>query len=296
MQPLERISIRQNLLEVMVYIERGWQSDKPVVKTGFHSLDACISLFDDGDVSLIAARPAMGKTSLLINLMMHFDESVTVHRPRLIACGLTSRVQFTIRLLSIISNIERKRLKTAQLDSGEWHRLTRMTAEIKNKPVYSDDRIRSIDSLKQRICDIEDRHGQTPLIGIDSIDQLAMYEKSSDGSVRRALIEALKALAEEHKLAIVLTDTLRSREPEPVHGRPSIADISHIARCETLLDNILLLYREAVYRPETLQDPELFEIILAKNKTGSNDNLLMAWNGASGRFEESSYIASGHST
>ena len=287
MQTLENLTNEASLQKALAYIENNIALHRSNGKTGFAFLDNHPELLQDGDITLIASRPAMGKTALLLNLLTHFPDNATEHRPRLVATGLTCQVQCALQIMAIHARVNRSRLRRGLLVDDDWEKLPRALMQIKGKPLYIDDSIRSISNLKDRIQQIADIHGQTPIVGVDSINQLAPYHSSITAARRAELVEGLKALAEDHQLPALATDTISGEIHDQQQGmnRPRMAWIDQIESFETRLDNVLMLYREAVYHPEKSSEREKMEIIFSKNKHGRNDTELQAWYGDTGHFE-----------
>ncbi len=242
------------------------------VPTGFARLDKMTSGFQPGEMVVIAARPSMGKTALAINMAQHAAREDTV--VGVFSLEMSSE-QLFIRMLSSEAMVSGHKLRTGNLDAGEWERimqaydtLSRCRIFIDDTPGISPMEVRS----KARRLKKEEQLG---LIVLDYL-QLMRGDERVDSRQQEIseISRALKGIAKELKLPIIALSQL-SRAPDQRVGdhRPQLSDLRESGAIEQDADLVMFIFRPEVYEkdPEKVIEKELegkAELILAKQRNG----------------------------
>ena len=253
------------------------------VPTGFSDLDNLTSGFQRGDLIIVAARPSMGKTSLVLNMAQHVGTR-TDHTVGVFSLEM-SREQLFLRMLSSEAQIDGHALRTGFLRSDDWGRLTEALGVLGQAKIFIDD-TPSIGVLEMRAKSrrLAAEHGLHLLV-VDYI-QLMQGRGRFDNRTQElgAISRALKGLAKELNVPVVVVSQL-SRAPEARSDhRPQLSDLRESGALEQDADVVVLIYREDRYKPEAGND-SVAEIIVAKQRNGPTDTVRLAFIKERTRFE-----------
>lgn len=253
------------------------------LKTGFTDLDHTLHGFQKGDLIILAARPAMGKTAVALNLavntaLLNNNGSVAIFSLEMAA------EQLAMRMLSSRSRVEGDKLKTGRLTDEDWNRVNEAAGELKNSGIYIDDtpgvKVSEIFSKCRRL---QAEHGLN-LVLIDYI-QLIQGSGRNDGNRQQEVSDIsrnLKALARELKIPVIalsqLSRTVESRE----NKRPMLSDLRESGAIEQDADIVMMLYRDAYYNEAAKEAAanngnEPLEINIAKHRNGATRKIDLAF-------------------
>ena len=247
------VPIRQVVLNVLENIEKASKTKETVtgVPTGFIDLDYKTSGFQPSDFILIAARPSMGKTAFVLNVV----DYVTVRRgtPCMVFSLEMSKEQLVNRMLSMESNVDSQKLRTGTLTDSDWDAVVEGVGVIGSSKLIIDDTPGiSITELRSKCRKAKLEHG----IGIVIIDYLQLMTgsggKGSDNRQQEIseISRSLKALARELKAPVVaLSQLSRACETRTDH-RPMLSDLRESGAIEQDADVVMFLYRDDYYRSE----------------------------------------------
>jgi replicative DNA helicase len=257
------------------------------VPTGFEQLDEMTSGLQPGDLVIVAARPSMGKTSLVLNIAQH----VGVREARTV--GVFSlemaKEQLFIRMLTGEARIDAHRLRGGFLGDRDWGKLSHALGTLSEAKIFIDD-TPSIGVLEMRAkCRrLAAEHGLA-LVIIDYIQLMQGRGRFENRTLELATISrSLKALAKELKVPVVVLSQL-SRAPEARSDhRPMLSDLRESGALEQDADVVLFIYREDVYadkRDGRSGDDGIAEIIVAKQRNGPTGVVKLAFIREFTRFE-----------
>lgn len=245
------------------------------IASGFTQLDNLITGLNRSDLILLAARPAMGKTSFALNIA-----SNVAKKGRAVAVFSLemSREQLVQRVLSAEARVQSQLLRSGNLSADDWTRLAESAEILSRVPLYIDDSTGiTIAEMKARLRRVKD-------LGLVVIDYLQLM--SSGRRVENRVQEVsemtrgLKILAKDLDVPVITLSQL-SRGPE-MRGldarRPVLSDLRESGSIEQDADLVLFLYRDEYYNKDT-QDQNVAECIVAKNRHGETDTVKMAWDG-----------------
>ena len=273
------VPIRQVVLNVLENIERASKTKDTVtgVPTGFIDLDYKTSGFQPSDFILIAARPSMGKTAFVLNVVDH----VTVRRgtPCMVFSLEMSMEQLVNRMLSMESNVDSQKLRTGTLTDSDWDAVVEGVGVIGSSKLIIDDTPGiSITELRSKCRKAKLEHD----IGIVIIDYLQLMTGSGGrGSDNRQqeiseISRSLKALARELQAPVVaLSQLSRACETRTDH-RPMLSDLRESGAIEQDADVVMFLYRDDYYNKDS-EMKDMAEVIIAKQRNGPIGTVNLVW-------------------
>lgn len=248
-------------------------------RSGFTRLDELISGLNNSDLIIIAARPAMGKTSFAMNIATNVarrnDKDVVVFNLEM------SKEQLATRLLSTESLIESGCLRNGRIQTGDWVRLATSAAYLSTLPFYIDDTGSiTVQQMKAKLRRVKN-------LGLVVIDYLQLMGSTSKSDNRVTVISditrQLKLMAKELDVPVILLSQLSRGVESRTDKRPMMSDLRESGSIEQDADIILFLYRDAYYNKESTQK-NISECIVAKNRHGETGTVQMIWDGQFTRF------------
>jgi replicative DNA helicase len=285
------------------------------VATGIKQLDKATGGLHESEVSVVAARPGMGKTAWLLQVCMEATKTSDALEDDETGVAIFSlempKEQLAARMLCQDGRVEVDRPRTCRLEHADWDNLTAAAARIAVMPIWIDDtpamtmldirsKIRRIKSTMDR-RQVRDAHGKLvtrgrrlKVVGIDYFQLMRGVGKTDNRERELAQISAdLKVVAKEESVAIILLAQL-NREVEKRSKndrRPRLSDLRETGALEQDADNVIFLYREGYYdrqddegRPPR-EESGVAEIDLAKQRNGPVAIAKTAWIGKYNRFE-----------
>jgi len=251
--------------------------------TGFVDIDEMTSGLQNGELIIVAARPAMGKTSFCLNVAQHVamrvGETVGVFSLEM------SKEQLALRLLCADARIDAHRLRTGKLNEKDWARLAKAYTDLLQAKIFIDDSA-SVSPLEMRAkCRrLKAEHGLALVI----VDYLQLMSASSRTENRQqeisAISRSLKGLAKELSCPVVALSQL-SRAPEArTDRRPQLSDLRESGALEQDADIVMFIYREEEYKPSE-ENRGLAEIIIGKQRNGPTGSRKLAFIKEFTRFE-----------
>lgn len=274
----ELVPIRQVALNVLEKIEAASKNHGTItgVPTGFIDLDYRTSGFQPSDFVLIAARPSMGKTAFVLNVVEHV--AVKKGIPCMIFSLEMSKEQLVNRMLSMESNVDSQKLRTGSLTDSDWDAVVEGVGVIGNSKLIIDDTPGiSITELRSKCRKVKLEHG----LGLVVIDYLQLMSGKGKGGDNRQqeiseISRSLKALAREMDAPVVtLSQLSRACETRPDH-RPMLSDLRESGAIEQDADVVMFLYRDDYYNKDT-DMPNIAEVIIAKQRNGPIGTINLMW-------------------
>lgn len=253
------------------------QSDSaiPGLSTGMRDLDAKINGLNRSDLVLLAARPAMGKTAFALNLCLNvakkYNKTVAMFSLEM------SREQLAMRLLSIESFVDSQKMATGKLTEDEWTKLCMASAALSQTDIRVDD------NAAITVAEMNAKCRRVENLGLVIVDYLQLmngsgYGKGGDSRVNVVsdISRSLKIMAKELNVPVVCLSQL-SRGPEGrTDKRPMLSDLRESGAIEQDADEVLFLYRDEYYNPNT-EDKGVAECIVSKNRHGEVGTVKLQW-------------------
>lgn len=280
----EFVPIREIVLNSLDTIEMAAKNKGKVtgVPTGFLDLDAKLTGLHGGELLLVAARPAMGKTAFVLNIAQHvvFRENI----PTAIFSLEMSKEQLVTRLLASESMVDSQNLRTGNLQDQEWEKLMESAGIIGNSNLIIDDTPGiTISELRSKCRRFKQANG-LGLIIIDYLQLMIGGKRSESRQQEIAEISrSLKALARELEVPIIaLSQLSRAVESRPDH-KPMLSDLRESGSIEQDADVVMFIYRDEYYNPDS-EKKGIAEIIVAKQRSGSTGSVELVWLGQYTKF------------
>ena len=272
------VPIREVVLNAMDKIEAASRNKGVVtgIPTGFIDLDYRTAGMQPSDLILVAARPSMGKTALVLNIAQHvaFKQKVTVA----IFSLEMSKEQLVNRLFSLESKVDSQHIRTGNLSDSEWEKLIESAGIIGRSQLIIDDTPGiSISELRSKCRKYKLEHDLKLVI----IDYLQLMSGSSGRNDSRQqeisdISRSLKALARELSVPVIaLSQLSRAVEQRPDH-RPMLSDLRESGAIEQDADVVMFIYRDDYYNKDT-ELKGVAEIIIAKQRNGPIGTVNLAW-------------------
>lgn len=286
------VSIQPLLQRVADRVQELYDRDNPDevtgVPTGLTDLDEITSGLHASDMIIVAGRPAMGKTTLALNVAEHV--AVDCKLPVAIFSMEMPGTQLATRFISSIGRIDQQKLRTGRLTDDDWQRLTVAMGRLYEAPIFIDETpgLNPID-LRARCRRLARQCGKLGLIVIDYL-QLMTGVRDSDNRASELsdISRSVKSLAKELDVPIVALSQLnRSLEQRP-NKRPVMSDLRESGAIEQDADIIMFIYRDEVYNPDT-PDKGSAELIIGKHRNGPTGMVRLTFRGECTRFEN--YVA-----
>lgn len=275
----EFVPIRQVALNVLEKIEAASKTQGTVtgIPTGFIDLDYKTSGMQPSDFVLIAARPSMGKTAFVLNLVDHV--AVRKGLPCMIFSLEMSKEQLVNRMLAMESNVDSQKLRTGNLTDSDWDAIVEGIGVIGNSKLVIDDTPGiSITELRSKCRKMKLEQGLSMII-IDYLQLMSGSGGKSSESRQQEISEisrSLKALAREMNAPVVaLSQLSRACETRTDH-RPMLSDLRESGAIEQDADVVMFLYRDDYYNKDT-DMPNIAEVIIAKQRNGPIGTVNLLW-------------------
>lgn len=248
------------------------------ITSGMRDIDDMLGGFHDGDLIVIGARPAMGKTAFMLNLAASADKPVGI------ISGEQGRAQIGMRLMAINGSLSLHKMRTGTLDNDEWSRVSKTIGAMKDRPIWIYDRPAPTidDVVRQARAWKFDQN-----IGILMVDYLQKLRGGNGENFRLQvgdIAAQLKDLARELKIPVVaLAQVKREVENRPMGqdgmGRmPHMSDLAESGVIEMEADVIGTLYRPEVY-DESPQFNGVAYFNTGKNRHGPIGHKALSWRG-----------------
>lgn len=277
--------IKDVLVESFAQIEKLYNQKGTVtgIPTGFTELDYKLSGLNNSDLILIAARPAMGKSALAINIASH----VAVHKnvPVIIFNLEMSKEQVGNRILCSEAMVDSNKVRTGKMEEGDWVKLASAIGPLSEAPIYIDD------TPGISIMEIRAKCRKLKLeknIGLVVIDYLQLIQGTGKKGASREqeiseISRSLKILAKELDIPVIALSQLSRAAEQRNDHKPMLSDLRESGAIEQDADIVMFIYREDYYNPET-EKKNIAEIILAKHRAGSTGTIELLWLGNYTKF------------
>lgn len=253
--------------------------------TGYGDLDGIIGGLGPGQLVILAARPAMGKTALGLNIA---SQVAADEIPVLFVSLEMGRIELGNRLLSSFGNVSGDSLMRPWfMQPVEWTRIGLAGDRVREFPLYIDDTPkRNVSSIAANARRIKHRSGKG--LGLIVVDYLGLIDgQKSRGESRQEEVarisRRLKATAREMRVPLIALHQLNRAIEHRDDHRPRMADLRESGQIEQDADMILLLHRPEYYKAG--ESPGRAELIVAKNRNGQTGVVHLAFNGPLTRFD-----------
>jgi replicative DNA helicase len=266
-------------------IEQNYERKELItgLATGFKDLDKLTAGLQPSDLIIVAGRPAMGKTSFVLNIAEHValkeKESVAIFSLEM------AREQLASRLLCSMAKIDSSRLRSGFIDEVEWMRLTDAAGMLSDSKIFIDDMGQAnVFEMRAKARRLKSSKG----LGLVIIDYLQLMRGPGKAESREREISeisrSLKAMAKELNVPVIALSQLNRGVESRTDKRPMMSDLRESGAIEQDADIIGFIYRDEVYNKET-PDPGIAEFNVVKHRNGAIDMVRLSFQGKYTRFE-----------
>jgi replicative DNA helicase len=263
--------IRKLLKGTFEQIDRLYHSrgDRTGLTSGFRDIDEYTSGFQPGNFVILAARPAMGKTSMA--LTMAAAAAREEQKPIAIFSLEMTNEELVTRLLCGEARINSLNLRRGNIKDSEWEKISSGMSALSEMPIYIDDSgTVTVSEIRSRCRRLKSGDGLAAVF----IDYLQLVRPS--GATRSQnrndelseICRTLKATAKDLQIPIIALAQLNRGVESRNDKRPMLSDLRDSGAIEQEADMVTFLYREAYYNPEGAPEPDLTEFIIAKSRNG----------------------------
>ncbi|MFH1144745.1 MAG: replicative DNA helicase [Candidatus Eisenbacteria bacterium] len=287
----EFVPLKEILRHTFEIIEELYENKRAVtgVPTGFDDLDRLTSGLQRSDLIVIAGRPSMGKTSLMLNIAEHvaIDNKIPVG----VFSLEMSREQVVQRFLCSRARIPARRLRTGFLKESEWPQLTQAAARLSEAPIFIDDTPAiGLMEMRAKARRLKARHG----LGVLLVDYLQLAQGLQNPESRQQEIsqisQGLKALAKELDIPVIAGSQLSRAVEARENKRPILSDLRESGAIEQDADLVMFIFREEVYKPEKEELKGIAELVIGKHRNGPTGTVPLVFLGEYTRFEARAHV------
>jgi replicative DNA helicase len=285
--------VRNLAREFFIDVDHLLETGEPILglQTGYRDLDEITSGHYGGDLVIVAARPAMGKTSLVLNMALNVAKrrkgNVAVFSLEM------SGHQLARRMISTLARVPMGTLKKAGLTTQDYQKLTDACEELYELPIMIDD---SSDVSPMEVrgkCRRLKAEGGLDLIVIDYLQLMRSNRKTENRTQEISdIARSLKALAKDLDVPVIALSQLNRGVESRPNKRPMLSDIRESGSIEAEADMVLFIYRDDYYKrkeAEQMQDwdpdkVEVAELIIGKHRSGPTGTVLLGFQQAYTKF------------
>ncbi len=246
------------------------------VPSGFTDLDRKTAGFQKSDLILVAARPAMGKTSFALNIAAY--AAIQRQIPVALFSLEMSKEQLVTRIISSESLVELERMRSGKLEDEDWKKMAHSLSPMSRAPIYIDDNAGiSVMEILSKCRRLKMRRG----LGLIVIDYLQLMQGRKRTENRQQEISeisrSLKIMAKELEVPVIaLSQLSRAPEMRTSNHRPILSDLRESGAIEQDADLVMFLYRDDYYNEDS-EKKNISEVIIAKHRNGSIGTVELAW-------------------
>ena len=251
------------------------------IKTGY-DLDKMTNGFQRGDLIILAARPAMGKTAFALNLAMRAAQfnsgAVAIFSLEMPAEALMKRI------MSARSEVESFKLRSGNMSDEDFNRINEAAADLSGTKLFIDDSSNiKIAEIYSKCRKLKSEHG-LDMVVIDYLQLISGSSRSSGDNRQQEISEisrSLKGLAREMECPVIALSQLSRAVEQRPNKHPMLSDLRESGSIEQDADIVMFLYREDYYNKDKTEEeqnlPERTEINLAKHRNGATGNVDLAF-------------------
>ncbi|OHE83272.1 MAG: replicative DNA helicase [Lysobacterales bacterium RIFOXYA1_FULL_69_10] len=260
--------------------------------TGYTEFDEMTAGLQPTDLLILAARPAMGKTTFALNIAEH--AAIRTKKAVAVFSMEMSASQLALRLISSNGRVNAQRLRSGQLEDEDWSRVTSAIRMLKEAKIFIDDTPGlSPEALRAKARRLKREHD----LGLVVIDYLQLMSVPGNNENRATEISeisrGLKHLAKELNVPVIALSQLNRSLETRADKRPVMADLRESGAIEQDADVIVFIYRDDYYNKENSPDKGLAEIIIGKQRNGPTGSVKLKFFGEYTRFDNLSHDAVG---
>lgn len=269
-------------------LEARSQKGRTGLMTGFADLDNLLGGIEEGALVIVAARPAMGKTSFCLNLAARVAKKF---HTRVGILSLEMRGQgLAMRFLATEARVDISNLKSGKINIQEWGRLAEASAILSDLPIFIAEQVEdvTVPVVRREVERLQKEHG----IDVFIVDYLQLMSGTKRGQSEVAEIteitRSLKQMALTLNIRVFALSQLSRNVESRTDRRPRLSDLRGSGSIEQDADLVIFLYRESYYQQEESEDPTEFQttdLIVGKHRNGPTGSVPLGFLNCQTRFE-----------
>lgn len=258
--------------------------------TGFIDLDEKTSGLQKSDLIILAARPAMGKTAFALNIAQ--QAAIKSNAKVLIFSLEMGREQLGQRMLSMESRVEMQKLRTGNVDRKDWDNIHLALDKLSQADIFIDDTPGvNVMEIRNKCRRLKAEKG-LDLVVIDYLQLMASDGRSESRQQEVSTMSRfLKLLAREMDCPVIVLSQLSRAVESRTPKTPQLSDLRESGSIEQDADIVVFLYRDEYYNPDTTEKPNVCDVIIAKQRSGTTGTVELTWLGKYTRFADKSRIS-----
>jgi replicative DNA helicase len=256
------------------------------VATGYTDLDEILAGLQPASLTIVGARPAMGKTSFALGMLSHVG--AVLRRPALLFSLEMGHLELTQRMLASEARVDAQRMRTGHLHESDWAKVGAAVSRLSDATIFIDDNPNlTVMDIRARARRLRKSEGDLGLVVVDYLQLMTGRTRAENRQVEVAEISrGLKILARELECPVValsqLSRSLESRQDK----RPMLSDLRESGSLEQDADVVLFIYREEQYDADTPIDRRgMAEIVVAKHRNGPTGSAHLVFLNQYARFD-----------
>jgi replicative DNA helicase len=256
------------------------------VATGYADLDRILAGLQPSSLTIVGARPAMGKTSFALGMLAHVG--IDLRRPALLFSLEMGHLELTQRILAAEARVDAQHVRTGQLKESDWGKLGTAVSRLSDARIFIDDNPNlTVMDIRARARRLRQSEGDLALVVVDYLQLMTGRARAENRQVEVAEISrGLKILARELNVPVVALSQLSRGLEARQDKRPMLSDLRESGSLEQDADVVLFIYREEHYDPDTPIDRHGdAEIIVAKHRNGPTGSTHLLFLSQYARFD-----------
>ena len=280
------VPLRDIINPTMEEIERNSERGEGMVgvPTGFTDLDALTNGLHGGQMIIIAARPAIGKSTLAVDICR--AASIKHNLASVIFSLEMGRTELTMRLLAAEAGVPLQNMRKGEMKDDDWQRVASALGRVSDAPLFIDDSPNmSLMEIRAKCRRLKQRH-DLRLVVVDYLQLMSSGKKvESRQQEVSEFSRALKLLAKELEVPVIAVAQLNRGPEQRGDKKPMMSDLRESGSLEQDADVVMLLHREDAYDKESPRAGEA-DIIVAKHRNGPTSTIHVPYQGHYSRFTD----------
>lgn len=267
--------IQPMLWDLFEKLEQSYNSpelfERSNLSSGFVDLNQILGGgFSPSDLVILAARPAMGKTALALNIAANM--AIEHHKPVAVFSLEMSKEQLITRMLCSEAGMNSRTLRSGTLHTDEWQTISNAIARLSEAPIFIDDTSMTTPAeIRAKCRRLKAEHGDLAMIIVDYLQLMdsAGNGGASDNRVQELskISRGMKQLARELNVPVIALSQLSRSVESRTNKRPMLSDLRESGAIEQDADIVLFIYRDEYYNPDS-NDKNTAELLIAKHRNG----------------------------
>lgn len=256
------------------------------IGTGFLKLDEMTGGLREGELIILAARPAMGKTAFALNIAQHVATNPRNSKAVAVFSLEMSKESLLTRMLCAAARVDQSKFRAGFLNQEERNRLQEAAADMYNAPLFIDDTAgTNLMDIHAKLRRLQAEH-DLGLVIIDYLQLMQGPKRENRVQEVSALSRGVKLMSKELRVPfLVLSQLSRASETRQGDHRPMLSDLRESGSIEQDADMVMFIFREEVYRPDKESLKGLAEILMSKQRNGPTGRVKLAFLNKFTKFE-----------